>query len=264
MPFPEISPYIIQFGNFGIRWYSMMYLLSFLFSYLFYKHILIKRRDFPLKAEALSDMLFYAFLGLLIGARTFYMLFYNFSSLLSDPLSYFAVWNGGLSFHGGLLGVIIAMYFFARKHGISPLHFGDRLILPIPFALFLGRIGNFINGELYGRAVSAAEFPWCIVFPMGGNICRYPSQLFEALGEGLFLFIILLVCYFLGLRKKSGATLGLFLLLYGLVRSSLEFTREPDAQVGFLFQYFSMGQFLSLPLILIGLILILLPAKMNK
>ncbi|MFN7160958.1 MAG: prolipoprotein diacylglyceryl transferase [Candidatus Gracilibacteria bacterium] len=264
MPFPDISPFIIQIGNFGIRWYSMMYLIGFILAWIYYSFILLPKGEFPVKKENIPDMLFYAFIGLLIGARTFYMFFYNLEGLLNNPLSFFEVWNGGLSFHGGLLGVVTAMYIFAKKNNFSPLYLGDRIILPIPLALFFGRIGNFINGELYGRVVSPDTFSWCVVFPAGGDVCRYPSQLFEAVGEGLLIFIIINIAFWIGLKKRIGATLGLFFVCYGVIRMLLEFTREPDAQIGFLFQYFSMGQLLSIPLILIGLILMFLPAKLRR
>lgn len=264
MPFPDISPFIFQIGSFGIRWYSVMYLIGFLIAWGYYRFILLPKGEFPISKEKIPDMLFYAFIGLLIGARTFYMVFYNLPGLVGNPLSFFEVWKGGLSFHGGLFGVVVAMYFFAKYHALSPLFFGDRLILPIPLALFFGRIGNFINGELYGRAVSPEVFPWCMVFPAGGSVCRYPSQLFEAIGEGILIFIFINIAFWYGLKKRTGATLGLFLICYGLVRMMLEFTREPDAQLGFLFQYFSMGQLLSIPLILIGLILMFLPDKLPR
>lgn len=264
MPFPDISPFIIQIGSFGIRWYSVMYLIGFALAWGYYRHILLPRGLFPLKKEQIPDLLFYAFIGLILGARIFYMVFYNHTVLFQNPLSFFEIWKGGLSFHGGLLGVITSVYIYSRSLKIPPLSFGDALILPIPLALFFGRIGNFINGELYGRIVSKAEFTYCVIFPTGGPSCRYPSQLFESLGEGLLLFLILNLAFWLGLRKKAGATLGLFLVGYASIRMLLEFTREPDSQVGFLFQYFSMGQLLSLPLLLIGLLLLLLPAKMHK
>lgn len=263
MPFPDISPYVIQFGSFGIRWYSVMYLLGFLTCWAYYRFILLPKKEFPLKGENIPDMLFYAFIGLLIGARTFYMLFYDLSGLFANPLTFFEVWKGGLSFHGGLVGIVLALYIFSKKEGLSFLHFGDRVILPVPLALFFGRIGNFINGELFGRAVDAQTFPLCMVFPAGGPVCRYPSQLFEAFGEGIVIFIILNVVFWYGLRKLPGKTIGVFLISYGVMRSLLELTREPDAQLGFLFHYFSMGQLLSIPLILIGLILLILPVKLK-
>ena len=264
MPFPEISPFIIQFGSFGIRWYSLMYIIGFSLAWAYYRFILIPRGTFPIKKEAISDLLFYAFIGLILGARTFYMLFYNMDGLLENPLSYFEVWKGGLSFHGGLVGIVSSVALYARYHKIPLLSFGDQLFLPIPLALFFGRIGNFINGELFGRITTQEAFPYCIVFPQGGPYCRYPSQLFEAVGEGLILFVLINLGYYLGLSKKPGATTGLFLLGYGMIRMSLEFTREPDAQLGLLFQYFSMGQLLSFPLLLIGLLLLLLPATLKK
>lgn len=229
----------------------------------------------PLALKDLPDLILYAFVGLLVGARTVYMVFYNLPVLLENPLSYFQVWNGGLSFHGGLLGIIIALFIFLKKKGAPILYTADRLILPIPFTLFLGRIGNFINGELYGKPVDPNSVPFCVYFPTGGDVCRIPSQLIEAAGEGLILFIILLLLFFrppifmstlsaVARRAKAGSVFSIFLILYGVVRFFIEYLREPDSQLGLIWNMFSMGQLLSLPMIIVGLGLLIYSLRSSR
>ena len=253
----NLSPFIFEIGSFGIRWYSLMYIIGFSFAYCFYKYILTPRQEMPVALKDLSDLIIYAFLGLLIGARTVYMVFYNTSVLLQDPLSFFQVWNGGLSFHGGLIGVIIALSIFLKQKKLPILYTADRLILPIPLTLFFGRIGNFINGELYGKPVDPSSTPFCVVFPTGGDVCRIPSQLLEAVGEGLLLFAVLLFLFFKVSKKPNGAVFSAFLIGYGIVRFLIEYVREPDAQIGLLWSSISMGQLLSLPMILAGLVIVI-------
>ncbi len=257
----NLSPILLQLGPVAIRWYSLMYILGFVLCYMTYRRF-AKQGLLALTKDEISDLIVVAFLGLLLGARTVYMLFYNFSELLANPFSYFEVWNGGLSFHGALLGIIIAIAWYLRAKKKPILSIGDLLILPVPLTLFLGRIGNFINGELYGKPVDPDSYPLCVVFPMGGASCRIPSQLFEALGEGLILFVILWVLYFkTSLKKQPGAIFGVFLLGYGIVRFMVEYLREPDSQLGLLWGVMSMGQLLSLPMIIAGITILIWGAR---
>jgi len=183
-----------------------------------------------------------------LGGRAGYVLFYNFDKFLADPLWLFAVWEGGMSFHGGLLGVIIAMYWFGQKHGKSLMEMGDFIAPLIPIGLGAGRVGNFIGGELWGRTT---DLPWGVIFPRGGDLPRHPSQLYEFVLEGVVLFIVL--WWFSSKPRPRMAVSGLFLLLYGVFRSMVEFVREPDAHIEFIaFNWLTMGQLLSLPMILIG------------
>lgn len=230
-----------------------MYILGFAGSYAVYRYFQ-KKGYLKLSQEDISNLIVIAFLSLLIGARTFYVLFYNFSYFLANPLSYFEVWKGGLSFHGALVGIIIGVAWYLWKKQIPILPTADLLILPIPFALFFGRLGNFINGELFGRIVSPDAIPFCVVFPAGGPECRIPSQLLEASGEGLLLGLLLWLLYFkTPLRNKPGVIFGLFLAGYGVIRFLIEYVRQPDSQVGLLWDVISMGQLLCLPMIIAGI-----------
>ena len=245
-------PEIFSLGPIVLKWYGFMYVLGFFLAYLFYRY-LINKKMFPLKKEELPDLLITAFLGLLIGARLFYMVFYHLPNFIADPLSIFYIWNGGMSFHGGLLGVILALIYFLKKRKIPLLAMGDLLILPLPLALFFGRLGNFMNSELAGR-VADPNSPLCIVYTNIDSYCRYPSQLIEAGLEGLVLFCILLFAFFkTPLKNSAGRIFGLFLTLYACARMTSELFREPDAQLGFIIGHISMGQLLSLPMLILGL-----------
>ena len=255
--FTLLSPIAFSLGPVSVRWYGLMYVFGYLFCYCFFRYVLIPRKEFPFTKEQLPDLFFAGFLGMFLGARIFYMFVYGWAQLSTDPWSILRVWEGGLSFHGGLLGMIAVLYWFVKRNNVKPLYFADRLILPIPFALMLGRFGNYINGELFGRVVDPKDFSLCQYFEHGGDACRYPSQLFEACGEGLLLFIILqMLWWFTHSRKVEGRIFGGFLFSYGIIRMLLEGFREPDIQIGFLFGHTTMGQLLSLPLLLFGLILI--------
>jgi phosphatidylglycerol---prolipoprotein diacylglyceryl transferase len=243
---PQIDPVIVEIGPIAIRWYGLMYLLGFLAAWLVIRH-LAKRRGSPLTGEALSDLLFHAIIGLLLGARLGYSLFYNFSYYLSHPLKILAVWEGGMSFHGGLLGVIVAVLLYVRRHRLPLLQTGDLLVAAAPIGLGLGRLGNFINGELWGRVT---DVPWGMVFPGAGPYPRHASQLYEALLEGLVLFLILWQLH--RRNAPAGVPLSCFFLFYGIFRFAVEFYRQPDAHLGFLWAGATMGQLLSLPMILAG------------
>jgi len=247
MTFPQIDPVIFQIGPLAVRWYGLMYLLGFVAAYMLIRH-LVRLRNLALDKDGVSDLLFYGVLGVVLGGRLGYVLFYNPMQYLSRPLDIFAIWQGGMSFHGGLLGVVIASLIFCRRRTLPILLTGDILVTSAPIGLGLGRLGNFINGELWGRVT---DHPWGMVFPGGGVLPRHPSQLYEAFFEGLVLFVIL---YLLHRRKvTAGIPFFSFFIGYGLFRFLIEFVRQPDAHLGFLWGGATMGQLLSLPMVVFGL-----------
>lgn len=251
IPFPQIDPVALNLGFLVIRWYSLAYIFGLLGAWLLARKMsLFSKSTFTVLK--IDDFLIWATMGVVVGGRLGYVLFYNAHYFYENPLQILAVWQGGMSFHGGLLGVIIATLLFAWKKQISPLVMGDILVCVAPIGLFLGRLANFINGELFGRVTH--DVPWAMIFPAGGAEPRHPSQLYEAGLEGLALFVILNSVWWGSkrLRARHGFTLGLFFLLYGLFRFSVEFTREPDAHLGFVFAHLSMGQLLCVPMILLG------------
>lgn len=252
LTFPQIDPVIFQFGPIGLRWYGLMYLLGFIFA----RWLGVRRAKQPSShwtVEQVDSLLFNCFLGVFLGGRIGYVLFYQFDYFIQDPLYLFRVWEGGMSFHGGLIGVIVAMIITSKLQQRLFWQTADFMAPLIPFGLGMGRIGNFINDELWGRVT---DVPWAVLFPSGGYLPRHPSQLYEALLEGLVLFLIL--NWFIKKPRPIGATAGLFLFFYGLFRFIVEFFREPDAQLGLYFgQHISMGQILSTPMILLGAIIII-------
>lgn len=255
----NLDPVLIHLGPLTLRWYGLAYVAGFLFTWWYYKKILAPKQELPFSQERIPDILLTALLGLLIGARLVYMTVYNTQAFLANPLQTFAIWEGGLSFHGALLGIIIALLGYLSYHKISILSTADRLILPVPLALFFGRIANFINGELIGRPLEGQPFPLCVIYPPE-SICRYPSQLLQAATEGLLLFVLLQIAFwYTPLRKYAGSTFGLFLALYGAFRFCTEYFRAPDPQVGLLWDAITMGQLLCLPMILVGLFFVLFP-----
>lgn len=243
---PQIDPVLFRIGPLAVRWYGLMYLLGFVAAY-FLIGRLAPRRQLQLDRDAVSDLLFYIVLGVILGGRSGYVLFYNFSYFLSHPLQIFSVWQGGMSFHGGLLGVVIATWLYCRRHGIAILPLADILAISATIGLGLGRIGNFINGELWGRVT---EVPWGVIFPGAGEYPRHPSQLYEAMVEGPLIFFLLY--WFLNRTKRSGSVFFLFLVFYGVGRFVIEFFREPDQQIGFLWGGATMGQVLCLTMITAG------------
>ena len=248
-----LNPVLFSFGPLTVRWYGLAYVFGFLFAWWYYRQVLAKKTDFPLEEKQIPDLILFALIGLLIGARTVYMLVYNLDAFLAAPQSFFFVWEGGLSFHGALIGVIIAIALYLRMHKKPIAFMADRLILPVPLALFFGRITNFINGELIGRPFTDGSFPICIQYPPE-SICRYPSQLLQGLTEGLLLFVILQILFWCTpLSRKPGAVFGSFLALYGLFRFFTEYLRAPDPQLGLIGNTLSMGQLLCLPMILFGI-----------
>jgi phosphatidylglycerol:prolipoprotein diacylglycerol transferase len=255
---PGFDPNIIQIGSFAIRWYSLAYIAGILLAWGSVKYF----NRSKLSKEALDDWLFWAVLGVVLGGRLGYVLFYNFGFYIHHPLQILAVWHGGMSFHGGCLGAIISMYLFAKKYKINFLELTDTLAIATPIGLFFGRIANFINLELYGR-VTGSNFG--VIFPNAGDLPRHPSQLYEAALEGLLLFIILFaLAKFTKIREKVGVLSGLFLVLYSAARAFVEQFREPDEQIGLLFNHhITMGQILSAPMIVAGLVVVGLALK-NK
>jgi phosphatidylglycerol:prolipoprotein diacylglycerol transferase len=252
LPYPRIDPTIIEIGPLKLRWYGLMYVLGFLASY-----FLIPRqrraRQLGLHGGCLQDLMFFLAVGLILGARMGYLVFYQFADYahyLHHPLEILAIWHGGMSFHGGLTGAVLAGILFCRRRRLPFWETADAVAVTAPVGLCLGRLGNFINGELFGRPSS---LPWAMVFPMGGPTPRHPSQLYEAALEGVVLFVILWK-----LRNHpfpSGTMVCLFLGCYGTLRFLVEFTRQPDAHIGLLWGMFSMGQLLCLAMVLAALIL---------
>lgn len=255
MQFPHIDPVFFRLGHLEFRWYGLMYILGFIAAYFIVRRA-ANRRGLALTQDDVADVIFSLAIGVILGGRLGYILFYNLSYYLSHPLKLFAVWEGGMSFHGGLLGVILAGAYVARQKKIGFPLLADICAPAAPVGLGLGRLGNFINGELYGRVT---DVPWGIIFPGGGGVPRHPSQLYEAVLEGPVLFLILMV---VGRRERpAGVVFWTFIAFYGLFRFLVEFFREPDAQLGLLAGPFSMGQLLSFPMFLLGLVMAVLVSR---
>jgi phosphatidylglycerol:prolipoprotein diacylglycerol transferase len=251
LQFPVIDPIIFSIGPVSLRWYGTMYLIGFLAA-MFMANKAADRSNGLWTRDQVSDLLFYSFLGVILGGRVGYVLFYQFEYFLSDPLYLFEIWQGGMSFHGGLLGVILAIFIFARKTNKSFLVVGDFVAPLVPIGLGMGRLGNFINAELWGRQTDVS---WAMVFPTDPlQVPRHPSQLYEFALEGVVLFAIL---YIISRKTRTlGLASGAFLIGYGIFRSIVEFFREPDAHLGLYFSFISKGQILSIPMILIGMLII--------
>jgi len=249
LPYPNLDPTIVTIGPVHIRWYGLMYILGFVASYLLVRYQ-IKKKQLAIPVGTLNDLFLYLVLGLIIGARIGYCIIYNFSFYLAYPLKVFAIWEGGMSFHGGLIGAVIAGMIFFRKRGLSFWQFADLIAVTAPIGLGLGRLGNFLNAELYGRVTTV---PWAMVFPSAGNLPRHPSQLYEGLLEGVVLFIILWLLKDRVTRK--GTLFCLFVLLYSIIRFFVEFFRQPDPQLGFFFSCLTMGQIISILMGIGGMIL---------
>jgi len=253
IPFPAIDPTLVEIGPFAIRWYALAYIAGIVLGWR-YALLLARTSPYPFERRTLDDFVLWVTLGIVLGGRLGYVLFYKPGYFLVNPHEILIVWQGGMSFHGGMLGVVAAIVLFARLKRIPLFALGDLVACVVPIGLFLGRLANFVNGELFGRVT---DVPWAVVFPRGGDLPRHPSQLYEAALEGLVLFVVLLLVWrFTRLRQRPGAVGGVFLAGYGLSRFVVEFAREPDAHLGFLFAGATMGQLLSLPMVLIGLALI--------
>ncbi len=257
LPFPAIDPVLISIGPLAVRWYALAYIVGIIAGW-FYARALIASKDLwggpaPLTVVDFDDFVVWITLGIIVGGRVGYVLFYNFGHFAAHPIEILKLWNGGMSFHGGFIGCGVAIILFAWRRGVSMLSLGDIVTAVAPIGLFLGRIANFINGELWGRPT---DLPWAMVFPNGGPIPRHPSQLYEAALEGLVLFALLAVLVRLGALKRPGLVTGAFALGYGGARIVCELFREPDAQLGFLWGGLTMGMLLCIPLILAGIALI--------
>jgi phosphatidylglycerol:prolipoprotein diacylglycerol transferase len=256
IPFPTIHPVLISVGPIDIRWYALAYIVGILLGWL-YARVLIRREQLwngpvPMTVADYDDFVLWVTLGIILGGRIGYVLFYNPGYFAGHPLEILQLWKGGMSFHGGFLGCVLAVILFARHRGLSILSLGDITCAAGTIGIFLGRIANFINGELWGRTT---DVPWAMVFPTGGPLPRHPSQLYEALLEGLVLFVVLAVLIRAGALKRPGFVLGAFVFGYAVARSICELFREPDAQLGFLWGGLTMGTLLSLPLLLAGIAL---------
>ncbi|MGD8977456.1 MAG: prolipoprotein diacylglyceryl transferase [Gammaproteobacteria bacterium] len=248
--YPQIDPVALALGPLKIRWYGLMYLVGFAIAW-FLARSRARRPEFGWKVEWVDDLIFYLAVGLIVGARIGYMLFYGMAGIIADPLSMIRVWEGGMSFHGGLLGVALAIWLFGRKVGKSFFETADFVAPLAPLGLCAGRIGNFINGELWGKTT---DVPWAFVVD---GVPRHATQLYEAGLEGIALFVILWL--YSGRRPPTMAISGAFLLIYGVFRFSVEFVRVPDAHLGYLaLDWVTMGQILTTPMILIGLLLLFL------
>lgn len=248
--FPEIDPVIFAVGPFALRWYGLAYLAGFAVAIVIATR-LNRRWRVGLSTDDLMSMLLYGVIGLVVGARVGFMVFYATDQLVSDPLSLFRVAEGGMSFHGGLAGILLAGVVLSRRLGVSALRLADLVAVGAPAGIFFGRVANFINAELWGRVT---DLPWGVVFPGAGPLPRHPSQLYEALLEGIVLFIVMLV---MSRRKRpDGVMLGWLLALYGVFRFAVEFVREPDAHLGLVLGQLSLGQVLTIPVFLAGVLLI--------
>ena len=244
---PDIDPVAISLGPIKVHWYGLMYVIGFLALW-FFASRRAKQPNSGWTAEQVSDFVFYGALGVILGGRLGYMLFYNLPHYIAHPLDVLKVWQGGMSFHGGLIGVLLAMLYFARKTGKTFFTVADFFAPWVPIGLGLGRLGNFINHELWGRTTDG---PWGMVFREAGPLPRHPSQLYQVALEGLALFVILWL--FARKPRPTASVSGLFLIFYGLFRILVEFVREPDPQLGYLaFGWLTMGQVLSVPMILFG------------
>ncbi|AOX17804.1 prolipoprotein diacylglyceryl transferase [Kozakia baliensis] len=252
LPFPQFDPIAFHIGPLGIHWYALAYIVSI---YVGWKIAVKLCALSPVAAtrEQVDDFAFWAMMGIILGGRLGYILFYKPGFYLTHPLAILQVWYGGMSFHGGALGVIIALALFSRRNKLNFLSFSDRITTIVPLGLGLGRCANFVNGELWGRPASP-DLPWAMIFPTGGPVPRHPSELYEALTEGLLLLVIMLVAASRPwARVRYGFLSGLFLFGYAVARTFCEFFREPDAFIGFLPFGFTMGQVLCIPMALAGL-----------
>ncbi|WP_261842623.1 prolipoprotein diacylglyceryl transferase [Aliamphritea ceti] len=253
----DINPVAVDFGALQIHWYGLMYLIGFASAW-YLGNYRASRPGSGWNAQQVSDLIFWGAMGVVLGGRFGYVLFYNFQQFLEDPLWLFAIWEGGMSFHGGLLGVITAIAFFAYKYEKGFFEIADFVAPLIPIGLGAGRLGNFIGGELWGRATDQT---WGVIFPGAGDrLARHPSQLYEMVLEGLVMFAVL--WFYTRKPRPPMAASGLFLLMYGLFRSVVELFREPDGHIGFIaLDWLTMGQVLSLPMIIIGTIFLLMAQK---
>ena len=257
--FPKFNPIAIEIGPIAIRWYALAYIGGIVLGWIYARSLIKKERLWggaaPITLPQMDDFILWVTVGIILGGRAGYVLFYNLPFFIQNPLEIFELWKGGMSFHGGFLGCVAAVMLFARSNGISILSLGDITTAVAPIGLLLGRIANFINSELWGRPADSSV-PWAMVFPNGGPEPRHPSQLYEAGLEGILLFAILAVMIRFGALKRPGLILGSFIAIYAFARIIGEFFREPDPQLGFLWGGLTMGMLLSVPMIIAGAILV--------
>ena len=258
MTFPDFDPVLIQIGPFALRWYALAYIAGIVGGWLWMRRL--AQLPAPVATQAqVDDLVSWVTLGIILGGRLGYVLFYRPLDYLAAPWEALFIWQGGMAFHGGALGVIVAVLWFCRRQGLDPLALGDRVATVVPIGLCLGRLANFINGELWGRVTDA---PWGMVFPTGGPLPRHPSQLYQAFLEGLCLLVLLQILLRIpAVRARRGFITGAFLAGYGVARSIGELFRQPDNFLGFLAFGLTMGQLLSFPMIAVGLVLMLRRAR---
>ena len=256
IPFPAIDPVMVQLGPLSVHWYGAAYVVGILFGWWYARRLVANRAlwagEPPMQPKDIDDFLLWAVIGIIVGGRMGYVLFYEMSLFLDNPLRIAMLWTGGMSFHGGLLGTIVAMILFARSRGFLILSLFDVIAASVPPGIFLGRVANFINQELWGKPT---DLPWGVVFPAAGPLPRHPSQLYEALLEGVLLFVFLrLLTHSFGKLANPGFVAGAFIAVYGLARVTVEFFRLPDMQIGYLAgDWLTMGMLLSLPMIAFGI-----------
>jgi phosphatidylglycerol:prolipoprotein diacylglycerol transferase len=254
IPFPAINPVLISIGPFAVRWYALAYIVGIITGWFYARAIIASDRLWggraPLTVVDFDDFVIWITLGIILGGRIGYVLFYNLPHFAANPVEIFQLWNGGMSFHGGVIGCILAVVLFAQRRGVPILSLADVTAAVAPIGLFLGRLANFINGELWGRPT---DVPWAMVFPHAGDLPRHPSQLYEAGLEGVVLFIVLALLVRSGALKRPGFLTGVFAIGYAVARITCEFFREPDVQLGFLWGGLTMGMLLCIPLLLAGI-----------
>jgi phosphatidylglycerol:prolipoprotein diacylglycerol transferase len=252
--FPVFDPVALALGPIVIRWYALAYIVGIVLGWVYARSLIKKERlwggEVPITLPQLDDFILWVTIGIIVGGRTGYVLFYNLPFFIAHPSEILELWKGGMSFHGGFLGCVAAVMLFARRNNISILSLGDITTAVAPIGLFLGRIANFINSELWGRHAEAS-LPWAMIFPNGGPLPRHPSQLYEAGLEGIVLFTALAIMIRMGALKRPGLILGSFIAIYGIARIIGEHFREPDPQLGFLWGGLTMGMLLSVPMIII-------------
>ena len=257
---PSIDPVIVSFGFLEIRWYGLAYVIAFLIGIHLIK-LFNKKSPLKISNKLIDDFFIWAVLGVILGGRIGYVFFYQIQTFIYNPLYIFYIWEGGMSFHGGLSGIILTIFLFTKKNKIDFFYLSDLISLVAPIGIFCGRLANFINIELYGRITN---FPFAMIYPAIDMNPRHPSQLYEALFEGIILFLILLFIYKKKFsQKQHGEITSFFLFFYGIFRFVIEFLREPDPQIGLFVEIFSMGQLLSIPLIIIGIIIYIKKNTLN-
>ena len=246
----NFDPVAFEFLTFEIRWYSLSYIAGIVLAWIYIKKFILKETEY---SKYIDDLISYVIIGVIIGGRLGYVIFYNFEYYINNPLEILMIWTGGMSFHGGVLGVIISTYLFCKKNKLSTFYFLDLISLSAPIGIFLGRIANFINSELYG---TRTDFFLAVIFEKVDTVSRHPSQIYEAFFEGIILFILLNFIYKKYINHKPGVLSALFLIFYSVFRFIIEFTREPDAHIGLVFMELSQGQVMSILFFVVGLIIL--------